>query len=60
MIVLLAIVMRLMVLFFIFMHLHLACHLGMLDAPCEGRDVEPNPKMVFCGPISKREGLDKC
>ena len=35
--------MRLMVLFFIFMHLHLASHLGTLDAPREGRDdgIEP-------------------
>jgi hypothetical protein len=46
--------------FFIFIHLHLASHLGTLDAPREGRDVEPNPKMVFGGPISKTEGLDKC
>jgi hypothetical protein len=38
----------------------LASHLGTLDAPREGRDVEPNPKMVFGGPISKTEGLDKC
>ena len=29
-------VMRLMVLFFIFMHLHIASHLGTLDAPREG------------------------
>jgi hypothetical protein len=46
--------------FHIFMHLHLAFYLGTLDAPREGRDVEPNPKMVFGGPISKTEGLDKC
>jgi hypothetical protein len=35
--------MRLMVQFFIFMHLHLASHLGMLVAPCEGRDVGAKP-----------------
>jgi len=41
------------------MHLHLACHLGMLDEPHrEPKDVmlEPNSKMVFGGPIPKREG----
>ena len=38
------------------MHLHLESHLGMLDEPCEGRDVEPNPKMVYGGPIPKMEG----
>jgi hypothetical protein len=52
--------MHLVLQFFIFMHLHLASHLDMLDAPWEGRDVEPNLKMVFGGPISKMEGLDKC
>ena len=31
--------MRLMVLFFIFMHLYTASHLGTLDAPREGCDV---------------------
>ena len=36
--------MRLMALFFIFMHLHLASHLGMLDAPREGRDVGAKPE----------------
>ena len=36
--------MRLMVLFFIFMHLHIASHLGMLDAPREGCDVGAKPK----------------
>jgi hypothetical protein len=33
--------------FFIFMHLHLASHLGTLDVPREGYDVELNPKMVL-------------
>jgi hypothetical protein len=42
--------MRLMVLFFIFIHLHLASHLGTLDAPREGPDVELNPKMVLVDP----------
>ena len=48
--------MRLMVLFFIFMHLHLASHLGTLDEPREGCDVESNPKMVFGGSIPRMEG----
>jgi hypothetical protein len=26
------------------MHLHIAPHLGMLDGPCEGRDVGAEPK----------------
>jgi hypothetical protein len=42
--------MHLMLPFFIFMHLHLACYLGMLDAPHEGHDVELNPKMVLVDP----------
>ena len=37
-------VMHLMVLFFIFMHLHIASHLGTLDAPREGCDVGAEPK----------------
>jgi hypothetical protein len=45
--------------FHVFIDLHLASHLGTLDAPREGRDVEPKPKMVFGGPISETEGLDK-
>jgi hypothetical protein len=52
--------MHLVLPFFIFIHLHLAYHLGTLDAPREGQDVEPNLKMVFGGPISKMEGLNKC
>jgi hypothetical protein len=48
--------MHLVLPFFIFIHLHLASHLGTLDAPHEGRDVETNPKMVFGGPISKMQG----
>ena len=36
--------MRLMVLFFIFMHLHIASHLGTLDAPREGCDVGAEPE----------------
>jgi hypothetical protein len=39
--------------FYVFMHLHLASHQGTLDAPREGRDVEPNPKMVFSGPRAR-------
>ena len=37
-------VMCLMVLFFIFMHLHIASHLGALDEPREGRDVGAEPE----------------
>ena len=36
--------MRLMVLFFLFMHLYIASHLGMLDAPREGCDVGAKPE----------------
>jgi hypothetical protein len=32
-------VMHLILLFFIFMYLHLVSHLGTLDEPCEGCDV---------------------
>jgi len=35
----------------VFMHLHLACHLGTLDEPREGHDG---------GPIGMMEGLHKC
>ena len=55
--------MHLMLPFFAFMHLHLACHLGMLDEPHrEPKDVmlEPNSKMVFGGPIPKMEGPLEC
>ena len=37
-------VMHLVLPFLIFMHLHLASHLGMLDEPREGRDVGAKPK----------------
>jgi hypothetical protein len=33
--------------FHVFIHLHLASHLGTLDAPRGGHDVELNPKMVL-------------
>ena len=49
--------------FFTFMHLHLASHLGTLDEPRgEPKDMmlEPNPKMVFGGPIPKMEGPLEC
>ena len=56
--------MHLMLPLFLFMHLHLASQLGTLDEPHEElKDVmmlEPNPKMVFGGPILKMEGLSKC
>ena len=48
--------MRLMVLFFIFMHLHLASHLGTLDAPREGQDVGAKPEDGVGGSISRMEG----
>ena len=47
--------MRLMVLFFIFMHLHIASHLHVKDEM-----LEPNPKTVFDGSIPKMEGLSEC
>ena len=37
-------VMRLMVLLFIFIHMHLASHLGTLDEPREGRVVGAEPE----------------
>ena len=46
--------------FFIFMHLHLASHLGTLDAPHEGRDDGVEPEDGVGGPIPKMEGLSKC
>jgi hypothetical protein len=55
--------MHLMLLFFIFIHLHLASHLGTLDEPREELKnviLEPNPKTVFGGPIQKVKGLNKC
>ena len=54
-------VMRLMVLLFIFIHMHLASHLGTLDEPRERYEhVEPNLKIGFGGSIPKMEGLSKC
>jgi hypothetical protein len=35
--------MHLVLPFFIFIHLHLASHLGTLEAPCEGCGVEAKP-----------------
>ena len=49
--------------FFVFIHLHLASHLGTLDEPRgEPKDMmlEPNPKIVFGGPILKMEGPLEC
>ena len=37
-------VMHLLLPFFIFMHLHLASHLGVLDEPHEGCDVGAEPE----------------
>jgi hypothetical protein len=36
--------------FYVFIHLHLASHLGTLDEPCEELDVELNPKIVLVDP----------
>ena len=55
-----ACVMHLVLPFITFIHMHLASHLGTLDEPREGCDVESNPKMVFGGSIPKMEGLSKC
>jgi hypothetical protein len=44
---------------FIFIHLHLASHLGTLAEAREEPVVEPNPKTVFGGSIPKIEGPDK-
>ena len=44
MFVLNAYVMPLVLPFFIFMHLHLASHLGALDEPREGHDVGAKPE----------------
>jgi hypothetical protein len=42
-------VMHVVLLFFIFMHLHLASHLGTLDESREGLGVGTNPKTVLGG-----------
>jgi len=52
--------MHLVLLFYIFMHLHLASHLGVLDESRECVGVGTNPKTVLGGPIVKVEGLNKC
>jgi hypothetical protein len=36
--------------FHVFMHLHLASHLGTLAEPREGHDMELSPKMVLVDP----------
>ena len=58
--VLKAYVMHVVLSFITFIHMHLASHLGTLDEPREGCDVESNPKTVFGGSIPKMEGLSKC
>ena len=42
--------------FLAFMHLHFSSHLGMLDAPHEGRDDGVEPEDSVDGPIPKMEG----
>ena len=51
-------VMHLVLPFFIFMHLHLASHLGALDEPHEGRDVgvEPEDGVWWTYPEGGRTG----
>jgi hypothetical protein len=39
-----AYVMHLVLPFIIFIHIHLASHLGTLDTPCVGRDVGAKPE----------------
>ena len=46
--------------FHVFIHMHHASHLGTLDEPREGCDVEPNSKIGFGGSIPEMEGLSKC
>jgi hypothetical protein len=41
--------------FHVFIHLHLTSHLGTLDAPREGHDVELNPKMVLVDSDENRQ-----
>ena len=60
MLVLNAYVMHLALPFIIFIHMHRASHLGMLDEPREGCDVGLNSKFGFGGSIPKIEGLSKC
>jgi hypothetical protein len=43
--------------FHVFIHLYLASHLGMLDAPHEGYDVKLNPKMVLVDPFRRWKAL---
>ena len=52
--------MHLVLPFITFIHMHLASHLGTLDEPREGGDVEPNSKIGFGGYIPKMEGLSEC
>ena len=40
--------------------MHLASHLGTLDEPREGCDVEPNPKTMYGGLFPKMEGSLEC
>ena len=53
-------VMHLLLPFFIFMHLHLASHLGTLDEPCEACDDGVEPEDGVGGPIPKMEGPLEC
>ena len=53
-------VMPLVLPFFIFIHLHLASHLGALMNHVKDVMLEPNPKTVYGGSIPKMEGLSEC
>ena len=55
-----AYMMHLVLPFITFIHMHLASHLGTLDEPREGYDVEPNSKIGFGGSILKMKGLSNC
>jgi hypothetical protein len=50
--------MHLLLPFFVFMHLHLTSHLGMLDAPREGCDVGAEPEDGV-GRIHSEDGRTK-
>jgi hypothetical protein len=43
--------------FHVFIYLYLTSHLGTLDAPREGHDVELNPKMVLVDPSRRWKDL---
>ena len=46
--------------FFILIHMHLASHLGTLDEPCEGYDVETDDGVTVGCPEDGRTPECKC